>query len=745
MNPPADAGSRARSRLFVLRVLVLALLLTLSGRLWFLQVHAGESYAQEASANRLRDVVTPATRGQVYDAQGRPLIANRTALVVSVNRSLLLREPRDGAAVLERLAPVVGLSPEALLQKITPCGTRLPDGSLARSADGCWSGSPYQPVPVATYDARDPAALRKVLVVEEHREDFPAVTADFTAVREYPRETLAAHVLGYLGPISEREVALSQYDGVQESALIGRSGVEQVYERQLRGQDGVEQLLVDKDGNVTGTAATTPPTAGDDLVLSIDAEVQRLAEDELRGAVLAARTRPYYRGGGNIEADSGSVVVMEARTGRVVALASYPSYDPALFTGGISSKDYRSLLSVPNGQPLLFRATQGAYAPASTFKVVSAAAAVENGQTTFPAVSACPGVFAPTQQTNFEAADLGSLSLRNAIVRSCDTNFYKFAFDAWLRDGGIDPVARPADPMINMALAFGLDEETGIDLPAESGGLIPTREWRQRYWQALKDDFCAGAENPAFDAERRARNRDSCVDGFRFRGGQATNFAIGQGETLVTPLQLASVYATIANGGKVMRPTVARALLPGDGREAVEIEPVVKDRVPVRQGTLAALRDALHGVTTEPGGTGRGVFAGLDLAVADKTGTGQVNGKQDTSWFASFAPADDPELVVVAQVSQGGTGSTTAAPIVRAVYEGIYGLGDRKAALPGGRLPSELPVARPDGTVGPPGSTRASASTAGASSSGAPEGPLGDPVALPAPVPGPGVVPGRRP
>jgi len=695
VSPPA-AADRSRRRLFVLRVLVLAILLTLFGRLWFLQVHDGQSYVEAASANRTRAVVTPATRGEVFDAQGRPLIANRTALVVSVNRSLLLREPQDGAPVLERLAPVVGLTPEALLQRITPCGTRLPDGTHARPADGCWAGSPYQPVPVATYDARDPEARRTVLVVEEHREDFPAVTADVTAVREYPRDALAAHVLGYLGPISEAEVGLPQYEGVQDSALVGRSGVEQVYERQLRGTDGVEQLLVDKDGNVTGTAATTAPTAGDDLVLSIDAQVQALAEAELERAVLTARTRPYYRGGGNIRADSGSVVVMEARTGRVVALASYPSYDPALFTGGISSKEYRSLLAVSNGQPLLFRATQGAYAPASTFKVVSAASAVENGQTTFSDVSACPGVFAPTQQTNFEAADLGALSLRSAIVRSCDTNFYKFAFDAWVRDGGIDPVAEPEDPMIAMALAFGLDEKTGIDLPAESGGLVPTREWRQRYWEALKDDFCAGAEDPAFSAERRARNRDSCVDGFRYRGGQATNFAIGQGETLVTPLQLASVYATVANGGRVMRPTVARALRSADGRTVSEIEPVVNGEVPVRRQTLAALRDALYGVTTEPGGTGRGVFAGLDLAVAGKTGTGQVNGKQDTSWFASFAPADDPELVVVAQVSQGGTGSTTAAPIVRAVYEGIYGLGGRKAALPGGRLPSELPVVRPE-------------------------------------------------
>ena len=395
---------------------------------------------------------------------------------------------------------------------------------------------------------------------------------------------------------------------------------------------------------------------------------------------------------------------MEARTGRVVALASYPSYDPGVFEDGISSREYAALLDEANGSPLLFRAIQGAYAPASTFKVVTAAAAVENGQTTFDTVSACPGVFPGTGQTNFEAADLGSLSLRSAIVRSCDTNFYKFAYDAWLADGGNRPVAEPRDPTLSMAAAFGLGRRTGIDLPAESPGLVPTREWRRQYWESLKDDLCAGAKNPEFDAARRARNRDGCVDGFRFRGGQATNVAIGQGELLVTPLQLAGVYATIANGGTILQPTVARAFVPAGGGPVREVAPTVTGTAPVRPEVLARLRDALHGVTSEPGGTARGVFAGLPLAVAGKTGTGQVTGKQDTSWFASFAPADAPELVVVAQVSQGGTGSSTAAPLVRKVYEGIFGLGGRPAALPGGRLPAALPAVRDDGTLAPPGS-----------------------------------------
>ncbi|MCW2620622.1 MAG: Peptidoglycan glycosyltransferase, partial [Frankiales bacterium] len=667
----------SRPRVVILSVVVFAILATLLGRLWVLQVYDRASYVEQAASNRTRDVVTPAPRGEVYDSSGRPLIQNRTAMVVKVNRSVLRRQDDDGAAVLRRLVPVVDLTFEELAARTTPCGEKLPDGRKATSSeDGCWVGSPYQPIPVATFDARDTAALGKVLIVEENREDFPGITADFEAVREYPGGTLAAHTLGYLGPISEREVGTPGYEGVQDSALVGRSGVEQTYEKQLRGKDGVETLLVDKDGSVTGTASTTAPTAGDKLVLSIDAGVQAIAERELQAAILNARTRPYYADETkNLVADSGSVVVMEARTGRIVALASYPSYDPALFTGGIDETTYTNLVAKANGEPLLFRATQGAYAPASTFKAVTTAAVVMNGQSTFNTVSDCPATFAPLgDKRNFEGRSQGALSLRVAIVKSCDTNFYKFAYDEWVADGRLNPVPNPKDPIINMALAFGLGQKTGIDLPGEITGTIPTRQWRKDIWSKNKGEYCKGAQNPAFDAQHRKDDQAYCDEGWRFQGGQAANFAIGQGETLVTPLQLASVYATVANGGQVLKPTVARGLLSADGRTVTDFAPTVKATVPVSPEVLAGLRDALHGVTTEPGGTGTNTFAGLPLSVAGKTGTGEVNGKQDTSWFASFAPADNPQLVVVGMVSQGGTGATTAAPLVRKVYEGIYGL-----------------------------------------------------------------------
>jgi penicillin-binding protein 2 len=679
-------SERSDLRLFVLRVVVLAILLTLFGRLWFLQVYAGEDYVQAASANRIREVVDPAPRGEVYDARGAALVRNRTALVVSVSRSTLLREPDDGQDVLERLGAVLGRPADTLAREIRPCGGGV--------EPPCWRGSPYQPVPVAEFDASDRAGLAKVLEIEEHREDFPGVSAQFAAVRDYPQGTLAAHVLGYLGPISPDEVGTEEYEGVQPTALVGRAGVEASYDRELRGVDGVKRLLVDHVGAVTGVDGRTSPRPGDSLVLSLDARMQKVAEEALARAIDNARQRRARGSGLPLVADSGSVVVMEAKTGRIRALASYPSYDPSVFVGGASPQQYAALVDETQGAPLVFRAIQGAYAPASTFKVVSAAAAVQSGDYPLHGRYPCPGTYWPTRQRNFDSVSLGSITLRTALVKSCDTVFYKFGYEQWQRDGGNDPVAEPRDPMIRMAQAFGLGKPTGVDLPSERRGTIADRAWKQAYWEQTRDNRCKGAVNMDLSPERRRANREFCEEGNRFRGGDATNFAIGQGDTLVTPLQLATVYAAFANGGKLLEPSVGRALLSRDGAVR-EIPAVVKGTVPVDPEALAYIRDALAGVT-QPGGTASRAFAGAPVAVAGKTGTGEVAGKQDTAWFASFAPVEDPELVVVGMVSQGGTGGTVAAPLVREVYDGIYGPGGTGPPVQG------IPQLRPDGSIAPP-------------------------------------------
>jgi penicillin-binding protein 2 len=515
-------------------------------------------------------------------------------------------------------------------------------------------------------------------------------------VRDYPRGTLAAHLLGYLGPISPEETGTPEYEGVAATALVGRAGVEATYDEALRGRDGVTRLLVDRTGNVAGTEGRTPPRSGDTLVLSIDTKVQAIAEKALQSGIDRARSLRARGSGLPLVADSGSVVVLEAKTGRVVALASYPSYDPAVFVGGASPQAYAELVDEERGAPLVFRAIQGAYAPASTFKVISTVAAVQSGDYPLDGRFPCPGVYGPTGQRNFDSAALGFVDLRQSLVKSCDTVYYKFGYEQWQRDGGNDPVAKPKDPMVRMAQAFGLGSRTGIDLPSERRGTIADREYKQRLWEETRANRCKGAVNPELSESRRRANAEYCEDGNRYRGGDATNFAIGQGDTLVTPLQLATVYAAIANGGKVLEPHVGRALLSPTGAVR-EIAPKVRATVPVDQEVLSFVREALAGVT-QPGGTAAGAFADSPVTVAGKTGTGEVSGKQDTSWFASFAPAEAPELVVVGMVSQGGTGGTVAAPMVREVYDGIYGPG----GLPGGKLASTLPVLRPDGSVATP-------------------------------------------
>ena len=675
---------RTSRRLFVLRALVLSMLLTLLGRLAYLQVVEGAHYAKAAQENRVRDVVTPAARGEVVDVTGAPLVRNRTALVVSVDRAQLIREPHGGTAVLGRLGAVLGRPAADLARAVTPCGAKVPAP--------CWRGSPYQPVPVAEVAADDAAGLRAVLAVQEHREDFPAVQVDFRAVRDYPSadRTTASHVLGYLGPISSAEVRTAPYAGVRPDALVGRSGVEETYDAALRGTDGVEHLEVDSSGAVTGRREQTPSVPGSTLVLSLDAAVQSVAEHALRAALEHARTLPASTGG-TLHADSGAVVVMEAKTGRLVALASAPSFDPTVFVGGASPAQYAALVDDGRGAPLLSRPVSGAYAPASTFKVVSTAAAVQSGDYPLTGRYPCPGAFAPLGgKRNFESEALGTIDLHTALEQSCDTVFYKFAYEQWLRDGGTHPVAHPRDPILTMASAFGLGAATGVDLPGERRGAVPDRAYLQQRWQSTKAARCAAADDGSHSEEQRRADREFCADGGTLRGGDAANDAVGQGDLLVTPLQLATVYAAVANGGTLLSPRVARAIVSADGKQVTDVAPTVRGHVPVDPAVLAYERDALLAVTH--GGTATSAFAGLPLAVAGKTGTGEVAGRQDTSWFASFAPAEDPQLVVVAMVSQGGTGATTAAPMVRDVYAGIYGLDGRAPALPGGRLPDQLPA-----------------------------------------------------
>ncbi len=728
----------SRLRLVVLRVVVVSILLTLLGRLAYLQVAEGAVYAQKAGNNRIREVITPAARGQILDDRGLPLVSNRTALVVSVTRSIVRSQPKKGAEVLARLAGVVGIPAEQIARTITPCGEKQPDGSIARKDTGCWNGSPLQAVPIASYNADNPAQVRRVLAIEEHAEDFPGIQAKYAAVREYPQGAIAAHSLGYIGSLTLDDLtAHPDLKALAPGSLIGKSGVEQVYDRQLRGIDGVQRLLVDKDATVTGTLGTVGARAGDNLVLSLDSSLQKVAEKALADGIAQARTR-YDKGRSkNFTAPNGAAVVVDVRTGQVAALANFPSYDPALFVPRISTADYTRLLDAP-GKPLLATATQGQYAPGSTFKISSTAAMVAAGNS-LTGYYPCTSTFkAGRTFRNFEGETFGNIDLRTTLVKSCDTVYYRAAYNEWVRDGKTKNTGRAREIFVKTARAFGFGSDTGVDLPSESRGSITDRESKVKEYEQLKKDKCARAKNgypeevdPQRAALLKAYAVEYCADGYIYKGGDAILFAIGQGDVLTTPLQLTMAYAALANGGTVYEPRLAKGFLSTDGSSYSLIPPAVKGRLGVPAPVLAYMRNALTGVP-QPGGTAQSAFAGFPLGqypIAGKTGTADVDPlrKAPTSWFASFAPVNDPKYAVVVMVAEAGTGGTTAAPITRKIYEAMYGLNGQKRLLDAnGDLPSQLPVVRPDGTIARPGTP-----------SKAVRVPFGEPLASAAPAPGP--------
>ena len=672
-------------RLGILRVLVIVILAALLGRLWTLQVMGRTAYREAAIENQVRDIVVPAERGRILDAHGRVLVDNRTALVVTVDRITLQRQPDRGVAVLERLAAVLRKPYRELAARTSLCGPGAPPP--------CWNGSPYQPIPVA----KD-VLLATALAIEEQAELFPGVRAHLTALRDYPQPggALAAHLLGYLSPITESELArLPRVErDRRRNDVVGRAGLEQVYERDLAGRAGVRRIAVDSLGGVTGTVDVTAPTPGNDLVTSLDARVQKALEDALGYGIDVARQRgrPTTTGAG---------VVLDARTGHVVAMGSYPAYRPEAFVGGISVADYRAMTDPGADVPLLSRALQGEYAPGSAFKAVSTAGLVMAGTASFTGRYPCPGSVTLGNRVfrNFEQTALGMLDLHTTLVKSCDTVYYEFARRDWYADEArIRAGQRPVEAAQRMARAFGLGRPTGVDLPSERAGAIDDRASKLARWKSyVRATACAGAKRrPPGDPLQRI-DEENCVDGWRFRLGDQANFDIGQGTVLVTPLQLAAAYAALVNGGTVYSPRIGKAVVAPNGRVVRRITSPVRARLPVRADVRQQIVAELYDV---PGwGTAAGAFAGFPLdrvAVGGKTGTAQVGigNDNDTSWFASFAgwPGQPAQFVTVIAIPKGGQGARAAAPAVRRVWEAIYGLLPGTApALPGARPPAALP------------------------------------------------------
>ena len=693
---------KSRLRLFVVQVLFVTLFVTLFARLWYLQVFTGEEYQAKAAEQSVREIVVQPPRGLIVDAMGRPLVTDRASWVVSVDRTVLGRMSAVAReALLQKLARAVQVPYADLVARTLVCG----ETGAVRGT--CWNGSPFQPVPVA----RDVAQAIAVQISEQ-AEDFPGVIAQRESVRAYPSPfgINAAGLLGYLSPITSDELTQAEKDkdlSLNGASLVGRAGVEKTYDQWLRGIPGYQRVAVDSQGRVLGGSGQVAATPGDTLVTSLDAKLQGVVEQQLHEAITTARKTYDKVTHKNYVADSGAVVVLDAHDGSVVAMAGQPTYDPSVWVDGISPSQLKSLTSKKSGDPLLFRATQGQFAPGSTWKPIMTVGALNHGFSENSRLDCSSGVQVGNRLfKNYESASYGMIDFARALEISCDTFFYRVGLSFWHRYGSDPSNVEAKDPLVAEAKDFGFGQKTGIDLPGEASGRIADRHWKVAYWNAMKGYYCR------IDKTNTTHKRDFlhvfahefCLEGNEYHVGDAVNFAIGQGDTMVTPLQLARAYAALANGGTLYAPRVGKAIVDPQGRLVRRIQPVVQGHVKSKKSALRYVDTALQGTPRE--GTLAWKFGGFPLdqvKIRGKTGSAEVYGKQSTSWVATYTK----DYVVVMMVTQAGTGSGTSGPAVRKIWEALYGItGEEvdasKAVIPGVTPPRRLPVFTDDGSILPP-------------------------------------------
>jgi len=623
--------AKTRIRLKLVSVLVLVMLAALTTRLWFLQVLASPKFVTLANQNQVRLVPIEPMRGQILDRNGHVLVGNRPSTVVLVDRRGLRGQDEQ---VLFRLATLLHVPVKDMLDRLKSV-----------------KYLPYQPVPVAADVSKE-----SIFYILEHQDLFPGVSYEVDPIRDYPDGSLGAQVLGYVLPISADQLKEKAFAGYGTGELVGDAGIEASYQSVLRGNPGKRELQVNAQGQVLNdNLGTKDATPGDNVVLSIDKNIQKLADQSLDLGIRLARQTPDAESGKDLKATGGAVVVMDPKSGRVLAMSSYPNFQPKAFIGGLTERDYQTLTAKGSNFPLVNRAIQGLYPAGSTFKPFVAVAALREGYAAPNGSYDCPsGYAAPIDPTrhifhNWSPVDYGPISLPEALTISCDTVFYKFGYQFWLR------YHRTSDEVMQQDLwQMGFGKRTGIDLPGEQAGLIPTADYTKQVY----------AKNPQVYGPY-----------YGWLPGDAINLAIGQGFIEVTPLQLAAAYSAIANGGTLYSPKVVAKVVSADGKLVQAVRPQVLGKLPIPKKEVLFLRQALTGVTTH--GTASLAFSGFPLGsipVAGKTGTAEVVPRQPTSWFAAMAPAGDPKYVVVAMVEQGGHGATTAAPIVRRILEGLFGL-----------------------------------------------------------------------
>jgi penicillin-binding protein 2 len=609
-------------RVGVLGVLAVTLFGMLALRLWSLQVIQGPRFAHVARAQSFRTILFPAPRASIFDRNDRLLVGTRGRLVVAADASRLGRTDVNG-----RWLPTHrGRHELAKLARIA----RLPTWRLVARIRRSVRRSPYSPA-VAI-----PRATRGLaFYLEERARSFRGLRVMAVPQRSYPLGAFGSEFLGLLGEVSRHELKRRRYSEARPGQFVGQSGVEAWYERLLDGGLARARVPVDARGDVVGPLRPVPYRSRTrSLRLTIDARMQRVAERAIRDGIVFAHRA------GHGDADAGAAVVMNPWTGALYALASYPNFDQN--TAARDPAYLARLLNTRNSSvPLVNRATQGLYPTGSTFKPIVAEAALADGLISPWSILPCTGSLTVGNIVfhNVEPAINADLNLDQALTISCDTWFYRLGTAFYARQAASGDLA-----MQQWAMRLGLGHRTGLDLPGEAGGVVPTPRWLRRTFR---------------DPAQRI-----------WYEGYSVNLSIGQGYLAVTPLQMAVAYSALANGGRVVRPHVADALLGPSGRLVRRLRFPPRARLRLRD--VWAIRQGLYDAAHSADGTSAAVFGSFSIPVAGKTGTAQTPHGSDHSWYASWAPAGHPRVVVVVLIEHGGFGVEAAAPAVREIYSAFF-------------------------------------------------------------------------
>jgi penicillin-binding protein 2 len=615
-SEPERRTSPLALRVSILTGIAIAIFSVLFLRLWYVQILSGDKYRSEANNNRIREIRVQAPRGDILDRNGKVLVANRTELAVQVTLDDLPPPGPDRSRELHQLSTVTGMSMKEIWKTLSSGDRAAPGGPII---------------------LKKGLGVDKVYYLRENQSSFPGVSVERVFTRDYKEGTVAAHLFGNVGEVTAQQLKEARYAGLQPGDTVGQSGVEYEYDRFLRGRPGTDRIQVNALGRPTEQLRGMPAAVGDDVRLTIDSGLQSYAEGALGSFGLP-----------------GAFVAMNVHDGEILAMGSSPTFDPSIFTHPITQSEYRSLTSRKTDAPLANRAIQGLYPTGSTFKPITATAALQDHLISPNTIFDDTGSLkldANLTLHNAGKAVYGPLNMTDALKVSSDIYFYNLGLKAKASKGG--------GQIQDWARKYGIGQRTGIDLPAEVDGLIPNPAWRNRlYHEHLTDRPWSVGDN--------------------------VNLAVGQGDLETNPLQMAVAYAALGNGGTVVTPHLGDQVESVTGRVLEEIRPAARRHIDISPTTRDTILTGLTRAAMEPGGTSYPVFGNFKFPVAGKTGTAQRPNQPDQSWYIVLAPAKNPQIVVAVTIERGGFGVDTAAPVAARILEHYFHLPITPTAGTGG-------------------------------------------------------------